>query len=172
MARGRPPTPTYLRLLRGNPGKRPLNKNEPQPARPPDVPELPAYLTGHARQEWERVAPEVFRLGLLTTVDISAFGAYCWAYATWRTALEAVDRVAESDPVFKGLIVKARTGTPVENPLYLASRQPASDMLKFAAEFGMTPAARARLSNPLAFSSGPSKFDGLLGGFRSPDEPA
>lgn len=28
---GPPKTPTHLRLVRGNPSKRPINKNEPQP---------------------------------------------------------------------------------------------------------------------------------------------
>ncbi|HZK10243.1 MAG TPA: phage terminase small subunit P27 family, partial [Clostridia bacterium] len=31
--RGRKPKPTALKVLEGNPGKRPLNKNEPQPER-------------------------------------------------------------------------------------------------------------------------------------------
>ena len=30
--RGRKPVPTRLKVIRGNPGKRALNKNEPQPA--------------------------------------------------------------------------------------------------------------------------------------------
>lgn len=29
--RGRPPKPTAIKELEGNPGKRPLNKNEPKP---------------------------------------------------------------------------------------------------------------------------------------------
>ena len=32
------PTPNYLKLLRGNPGKRKLNKHEPQPQIPPSRP--------------------------------------------------------------------------------------------------------------------------------------
>jgi P27 family predicted phage terminase small subunit len=152
-----------LKLIRGNPGKRALNKSEPQPTKSAEIPQPPNYLTGYAKQEWERLAPEVFRLGLLTIVDEAAFAVYCWSYGQWRTATEALARVAELDPTFRGLIVKTRHGTPVENPLYLASRQAASDMLKFAAEFGMTPAARSRINSPLPLA-GPSKFDGLLGG--------
>ncbi|POV37403.1 phage terminase small subunit P27 family, partial [Enterobacter cloacae complex sp. ECNIH16] len=29
---GPPKTPTHLRLVRGNPSKRPINENEPKPA--------------------------------------------------------------------------------------------------------------------------------------------
>ena len=49
----------YLKLLRGNPGKRKLNKHEPQPA----IPARPAavsreFLDGYAREEWEQVSGE------------------------------------------------------------------------------------------------------------------
>ena len=60
---GRPPTPTHLKLLRGNPGKRPI-RPEPQPEQPPTPPEPPDFLTGYAFDEWRRVAPELHRLGL------------------------------------------------------------------------------------------------------------
>jgi hypothetical protein len=45
-----PPVPFPLKVLRGNPGKRPL-PNEPQPARPPTCPEPPAFLAGYAADE-------------------------------------------------------------------------------------------------------------------------
>jgi phage terminase small subunit len=58
-------------------------------------------------------------------------------------------------------------GAPVENPMFLTVRQAAKDMVRVAAEFGMTPLARSRLNNPLGQppSGGPgSKFNGLLAG--------
>ncbi len=48
---GRPPKPTALKLLQGNPGKRPLPKGEP---RPPVGCEPPANLTKRARGVWDR----------------------------------------------------------------------------------------------------------------------
>ncbi len=54
---GRKPTPTRLKLLRNNPGKRPLNPDEPQPEA--TLPEPPAHLSDEAKCEWQRrrVAP-------------------------------------------------------------------------------------------------------------------
>jgi hypothetical protein len=49
--RGRRPTPTYLRLLQGNPQHRPINKNEPQPP-PIETIDAPDYLSGYALDEW------------------------------------------------------------------------------------------------------------------------
>ncbi len=39
------PTPTYLKLLRGNPGKRKLNKREPQPQIRPRRRRVPNFWT-------------------------------------------------------------------------------------------------------------------------------
>ncbi len=39
---GPPKTPTHLRLVKGNPSKRAINKNEPKP--PSGVPPTPKYF--------------------------------------------------------------------------------------------------------------------------------
>jgi P27 family predicted phage terminase small subunit len=157
------PQPTYLKLLRGNPGKRRLNKNEPQPSIPARRPEPPAFLSAYAKEEWERVAPEAFTLRLLSNLDRACFSAYVESYARWRTAEEALALMAANDPVMRGLIVKGKRGTAIENPLVYISRQAVRDMLRFAAEFGFTPAARSRINGGGDMSPRPpSKFGDLL----------
>ena len=158
--------PTHLKLLRGNPGRRPLNRDEPKPALEVVVPGPLEWLNDYAKEEWRRVAPEMHHMRLLTMVDINLFAAYCVAFSHWRLALEALARVAEKDPVFSGFVIKTPKGAAVQNPLFLAARQSANDMLKFASEFGMTPAARTRIRTGV-FEFGPkppSKFAGLLAG--------
>jgi phage terminase small subunit len=86
--RGRKPTPTHLKLVRGNPGRRPLNRAEPKPAA--GMPTAPAHLSTEAKTEWRRVAPELYRLGILTRLDRSALAAYCQCYGRWRQAEEAI----------------------------------------------------------------------------------
>ena len=70
---GPPRKPTRLRILEGNPSKRPLPNNEPQPD--PTMPECPDWLMADAKEEWHRVAPELHRIGLLTIVDQTAWPA-------------------------------------------------------------------------------------------------
>jgi hypothetical protein len=82
---GPPPTPLNLRILRGNPGKRPLPVNEPRPEIAEVCPEPPPFLDRYAAAEWQAVAPQLHALGLLTVVDVACLSAYCSAYATWRT---------------------------------------------------------------------------------------
>jgi phage terminase small subunit len=105
------PQPTHLRLLRGNPSTRPINKNEPRPERPSKVPEPPQFFDDYARAHWAEVAPELWALGLLTGPDLSTFSAYCVAYSEWRNATEVLNRMAANDAgTFRGFIVKSEGG--------------------------------------------------------------
>jgi phage terminase small subunit len=78
--RGRRPIPTVLKLIRGNPGKERLPQGEAEPQRPDDIPPPPPFLTGHAADEWRRLAPELYYLKLLTAIDTNTLAAYCQAY--------------------------------------------------------------------------------------------
>src|SRR5215467_2147685 len=137
----RPRTPTVLKVLRGNPGKRAI-KAEPTPAIAAEIPEPPEFLSVHAREEWLRLSPELYRLGLLTIVDVHAFAAYCQAYARWRQAEEALGagELVELDKRFKRIRVYK------ENPLVRIAAAAARDMLSYAGQFGLTPVARSRIS--------------------------
>jgi P27 family predicted phage terminase small subunit len=152
--------PTHLRLLRGNPGKRPI-KPEPEPAVSENPPEPPAFLSEDATNEWWRVAPELHALGLLTVLDHMPLAAYCEAYSRWVMADRMLAAMAESDEETKGLTIRGSSGNSMQNPLVKIARNAAADMVRFAGEFGMTPVARSHLSAAGGLG-GPSKFDGLL----------
>jgi P27 family predicted phage terminase small subunit len=98
----------------------------------------------------------------LTRVDINPLAAYCQAYAIWRTAVETLATMADRDAVTHGLLVRTNAGAAMQNPLVLTARQAANDMVRFAAEFGLTPAARSRISSLDDPSGPPSKFGDLL----------
>jgi P27 family predicted phage terminase small subunit len=137
--RGRRPTPSHLRLLQGNPQHRPINKNEPQPP-PVATVEAPDYLAGYALDEWHRIAAGLRVMGLLTELDIHILAAYCIAYGRWREVEEKLAELREKDPVTRGLLIEGRI-----NPLVKLSRNCAAELLRFAGEFGFTPAARTRI---------------------------
>jgi P27 family predicted phage terminase small subunit len=153
-----------LQLLRGNPSKRPLNKGAPVPDIPADVPEPPDFLSAYARDEWHRLAEGLHRLGLLTTLDVATFSVYCETFARWRQAEELLAQQAERDPACRALTIKTNTGSAMQNPLLRVAITAASDTVRFAAEFGLAPAARSRVAGSLTARMAPSKFDGLLGG--------
>jgi P27 family predicted phage terminase small subunit len=160
--RGPPPSPSYLKLLRGNPGKRRVPP-EPQPEVAPACPDAPAFLGEYAKEEWSRVTPGLHACRLLSALDIQPLAAYCHAYETWRTAVEVMQRMAADNPAAKGLFIETKDGTPRRNPIVKIAVDAANNMLRFAGEFGMSPVARSRLG--AAGWDPPSrggKFDGYI----------
>jgi P27 family predicted phage terminase small subunit len=162
---GRKPTPTKLRILRGQAAPHKLVHGEPEPRLPPAPPDPPAVLKGYGREEWIRLAHELCYCKLLSHFDIYPLAAYCRAYHDWRTAVEKLDEVAQRDPLMAGLIIRTQKGGVMQNPLHMTVRQCANDMVRYANEFGFTPASRSRISSDEASRTTGNKFDGLLGGY-------
>lgn len=87
--RGRPPKPTALKLVAGNPGKRPLNKQEPDPIYLQDL-TAPTWLPPDAAGVWDEMAPMAAKNKLLTEVDVQAFAMGCVSIAQYRLATGAL----------------------------------------------------------------------------------
>jgi P27 family predicted phage terminase small subunit len=155
--RGPPPTPVRLKLLKGNPGKRALKRGvEPEPL--PEMPYPPPFVTGYAADEWHRVAAALCVLRMLTPLDHMPLAAYCLAYSHWRQAEEELATMRDAE---HGLLVKTAQGDVKPNPLVRIAADAARDMLRYAEQFGFSPAARARiLAGPFEPHGG--KFGDLL----------
>ncbi len=134
--RGRKPKPISLKLIEGNPGKRPIHGREPQP--PQSQPSCPAHLSPSAKAEWKRLGQSLNRIGLLTQVDRAALAAYCQAYGRW---VEAERKLAET-PV----LLKTPAGYVQPSPWLAISSKQLELMAKFMAELGLTPSSRSRLA--------------------------
>ena len=144
--RGRKPTPTHLKLVRGNPGKRALPKKGAEI--PVVVEEIspPAFLSDDAKVEWGRMMQALVALKLVSSLDRAAFAAYCQAYGRWAQAERALATMRERDPNAAGLLVKTTGDNIIQNPLVGIANKAMADMVRYAAEFGMTPSARVRLN--------------------------
>jgi P27 family predicted phage terminase small subunit len=147
--RGRRPKPTRLKVLTGNPGKRPLNDAEPRPRAA--IPHCPEELGETARREWNRLVGELASLRLLTNFDRAALAAYCGAYALWAEATQAIQKY--------GVMIKSPSGYPVQSPYVSVANRQAEIMMRIASEFGFTPASRSRISTHP--QSEPTLFDRL-----------
>lgn len=53
--------------------------------------------------------------------------------------------MAKRDPLTGGLMIKTTNGNAIQNPLIGTANKAMSDMVRYAAEFGMTPSARSRI---------------------------
>jgi len=147
MTVGRKPTPTALKLVKGNPGKRALPKSEAVVALAEPTP--PAFLCDDAKVEWGRVCSALYAAGLMTELDRAALAAYAAAYGRWAQAERAINRMAAKDELNAALMIKTTSGNAIQNPLVGIANKAKADTIRYAGEFGMTPSARARVSaNP------------------------
>ncbi|MBA7595530.1 hypothetical protein ES703_02494 [subsurface metagenome] len=156
---GRKPKPTKLKIIEGNPGKRPLNENEPIPQS--IAPECPDWLSDDAKKEWKRLAPELERLGLLTVLDMAAFAGYCQSYAKLKKAEQFIKkhgttyRLPKKDK--KGKIISIYHAP---YPEVAIANQCLKHIRAFAAEFGLTPSSRGRIYLPSEILD--DEFEALL----------
>ncbi len=140
---GRKPKPTHLKIVTGNPGLRPLPKNEPQ--LPPDLPPMPDHLHGEAVAEWKRVSVDLYNAGILTKIDRAALAAYCQSYGRWHKAESAILEMEKVDTKTGGLMIKTTNGNVIQNPLVGTANKAMADLVKYSEQFGMTPSARSRI---------------------------
>lgn len=139
--RGPPPKPTALKELEGNPGNRQLPKNEPKIDKAPKTAQPPKHLSKDAKAEWRRLYPVLRACGLISIADLTAFGIYCQLYGRWVDAERQIGDTAS--------LLKTPNGHVQSNPWITISRQTAELMKSYMIEFGMTPAARARIGSSL-----------------------
>lgn len=134
---GRPPKPTALKVVQGNPGKRALPKNEPAPEALRDVPEPPYWMAETAAEVWHRVAPWLTETKILAATDLHNLEAFCVAYQRWREAQDDIDK--------NGLVVTGAQGGPMKNPACTVANESLRQVATFGAALGLDPSSRARL---------------------------
>ncbi len=132
---GRKPTPTPLKLLAGNPGKRSIGEREPQPG--VRLPAPPRHLSAEAKREWKRTGRELLALGLMTEIDKAALAIYCQAWGRWVEAETALRTY--------GIMVRSPGGIPMQSPYLAVANKAMEQMRSLLAEFGLSPSSRTRL---------------------------
>lgn len=138
--RGPPPKPTALRLLEGNPARRPLNGQEPQPRKLATV-EPPADLPDEGKAVFTALSRELIACGLMTAVDVEPFYRYVKLLLEYRHA----DREVGGKYVIPIKDKDGRLSYFLPNP-WLSVRDKAMDrLLRLEKEFGMTPSSRVRM---------------------------
>jgi P27 family predicted phage terminase small subunit len=144
--RGPRPEPTALKILKGNPGKRSLNLNEPEP---PNVKDLkpPEWLDKRAKEEWYRLVPILSDMGLFTELDVFCLSRYCSTVSLWNQVAEMSQNSELIYEVKKeNKMGETYTSHYRERPELSIMLKLSSDLLKYEKEFGMTPAARSGLN--------------------------
>lgn len=132
---GRKPKPTQLKLLQGNPGRRPINQDEPTAKagclRPPKE------LSKDARKHFRAMARMLREAKIYTELDQYALFLLSECYARWI--------IAQQNMLKYGLIVKTPNGLPIQSPYLQIANKAIEQMTRLLVDFGMTPSGRSSL---------------------------
>lgn len=119
------------------------------------MPACPRWFDKIARAEWKRVAPELHRLGILTSVDHAVLEGYCVSYSMF---VRAAREIGESF-VYDFIEGKSFKLKRTKKPEVSIVRDALNQIRLLCAEFGLTPSSRGRMSMP---SEKDDPFEGLL----------
>jgi P27 family predicted phage terminase small subunit len=145
--RGPPPEPTALKLLKGNPGKRAINHDEPR--LPPALMTPPKGLNGRALTVWKELAPLVIAAGILKAGEWPVLRTYCELIQDVEHYTRLCRRVgAES---------ASKLGYPKRLDVYRKQLREYSGIL------GLNPSARSALKVAPPPAAGDASADFLFG---------
>ena len=158
---GRRPVPTRLKLLTGNPGKRPINTLEPEPSK--GTPAMPAWLEEFpaAIKEWKRESEILDGMGILTVAEggVLAMRAYLAAQIQ-EIAIEIKK---------EGRVAYTSRMDSLGNEVMDAKSNPKANQIKnliteyrqLGSLLGLDPSSRTRLT--VIDKGKKSKFENLVG---------
>lgn len=129
------PKPTALKALEGNPGKRALPQNEPEPDLLSDL-APPAHLAERSAAVWRVVAPMLRKMGVLTVADAIALEMLCDAVADYRHAREQLG---------DDFVKRSGKGSDMLNQWLVAKQLSSKRAEAFMGKFGMDPVSRSRV---------------------------
>lgn len=136
---GRPPKPTALKVITGHHKGESASKK----ASGAHAGEPPAHLNDYAKLEWRRIAPILEKRGLISEEEAAALALYCQAYGRWQQAELKITELAGTGD---GLIVKAPSGYPIQNPYLAIANKAMEQCYQYLQQFGLSPSARARIT--------------------------
>jgi len=136
--RGPAPEPTALKIIRGNPGKRTLNKLEPNRqalSASQIIHRAPKHLNEDANAWWRYYARVYADSRIVTEVDLTMLSQLAAATAE---KLEFERKLAETGPLYKS----PTTGYVQISPLYSLVSTARNREYRLLREFGASPSSR------------------------------
>jgi P27 family predicted phage terminase small subunit len=175
MPKGRKPTPTALKKLRGTTQPCRENKNELVGSPLIKLPSAPRWFKKNARKIYRAKGKQLQNLSLLTILDLELFISFCREYGNYldtsaeldnygvnntldflakidfeRIPLEKKDDVMEALMFGEDLILKR---------IQKINKESWERSKILASEFGFTPSARTKIAMPAGDNDGDNDFD-------------
>ena len=142
--KGRPPKPTRLKQMAGTDQPCRIMPNEMEVSRLLNIPDPPMELSELGLREWINITAELHGKQMLHLVDLPLVAAYCNEMALYIES-EKILLLGRIDEFYndEGVLLK-RTAKPEQK----IAKDALAAALKLAAQFGLTPSARTRISMP------------------------
>lgn len=149
MAVGRIPKPRTLRLIEGNPSRKPLPDSPPEYNVSGD--RVPTGLDDIAKKKWLEIAPQLIERGVLQDVDRDTLSTYCM----WWSILSQLEH--------KRQVCGMRDFSEL-SAILIRLRDASIQLRSYAAELGITPACRARVVSSLS-QTAQDEFESFIAEF-------
>jgi P27 family predicted phage terminase small subunit len=146
MGKGRKKLPTAMKEMQGTLEKSRVLENEMQVDLVTQLPEAPELLSTIGVEEWYKVTSQLFNLKMLHHIDLRLIESYCNEMALYIECESELRKNGRVD-IFKntnGDIIRSQA-----KPYVKMKNDALNNALKLAAQFGLTPVARANISAPL-----------------------
>jgi P27 family predicted phage terminase small subunit len=150
---GPKPTPTNLKLLKGNPGHQKMPKNEPSPR--PLAPAKPDFgRNERASLHWDELVPVLEYMGCLTEADGSNLRLLCLELSTVDLCEAQLQKLDDDDYVYK-----TSNGSQAPSAWLKQRREAAKAAEGLMARFGLSPADRTKIevNKPSATDEDPTE---------------
>lgn len=135
-ARGPSPTPTAILDARGS-WRANTRPNEPKA--PVSVPKCPKGMADDRRALWRSYGKTLASMGVLTENDATALLLLVNAHSDYVSL--------DNEVQTRGILLQGRCGEMVKNPAITLRAEAWKRLLRICQEFGLTPAARTRVSS-------------------------
>ena len=134
----RPRKPTQLKVLQGSRVRsdREAASNAAQPKIA--VPPCPDWLDAKSRKQWDKIAPQLVALGLLSVIDGDLFGAYAETSARYGDVCSKLENI-------NSWIGTTPNGFEVQTALVSIRNTLQKQLISLGREFGLSPAARSSI---------------------------
>ena len=145
---GRPRKPTAIKKLAGTDQPCRLNPNEPVlPVEAPELDDALPYMSPLAKKIWNDLSSLLVKMGVLSLVDGPALGLMAEALAEGIGARKQIERDGGATYSSEGrdgqVLIKG-------HPAFAQAADADRRFVALANQFGLTPAARSRVSSDLS----------------------
>ena len=146
MGKGRNKIPTKIKEMQGTVEKSRTIENEMVVDQVSELPIVPEWLSEIGKSEFKKVTTQLFNLGMLYSVDLKLVEAYSneiSLYLECEMKLITISRIDEFESS-EGIVLRRQA-----SPLLKIKNDALNNSLKLAAQFGLTPVARASIAAPV-----------------------